>query len=78
MTERKQMVEADSDRVIKASSGEFSRTGTHVVSMSLEPGYTPPSALMNPNAHVTPVPSEAPPSQSVQAPAANAAPAQTE
>jgi hypothetical protein len=76
MSERKQMVEAVTSRTVEF--GEFSRSGTHVVSVALEPGYTPPSALMNPNAKVTPVPSETPPSPSGQGPAANAAQAQAE
>jgi hypothetical protein len=62
------VVGADAERVIKAS-GEY-RSGTHVISVSMEPGYTPPSASMRPSAS-TPT-TEAPPT--VQEPAASAAP----
>jgi len=70
------MVEGDSERVVKGG-GQY-RSGTHVISVSMEPGYNPPSASMNPDATVAPMPTQAPPPQPVQAPAASTASAPSE
>jgi hypothetical protein len=60
VSEREDIVIApDAERVIKAS-GEY-RSGTHVISVSMEPGYSPPilghsqiSVTLNTYAHVAP------------------------
>jgi len=63
----------DTTRAITAS-GEY-RKGAHVVSVSMDPAFVPPSGSMNPAATVAQAPAASP--QSVQAPTASAIPAQT-